>query len=213
MLAFDLAETRRPTPDGELPDGALIDRWRGGDPGAGRELFARYFQQLHRFFANKCVEPDELVQATFISLLEARNQFAGRSSFRTYLFTIARHALYRHLRTLERRRAFDPEVSSIAQIATTVGSRIARREEHRRLCAALRALPVEQQTLLELHYWEDLDASALAEVFEVEQATIRVRLHRARNALRDVMARTDAAPVHALTTIETLDAWARQTLR
>ena len=40
-----------------------------------------------------------------------------------------------------------------------------RNEDHRRLCAALRRLPVEQQTLLELHYWDDLDAAQLAEVF------------------------------------------------
>lgn len=190
-------------------DQALLQRWRDGDEKSGRDLFARYFEQLHRFFSNKTSDPDELVQATFLALVQARDQFAGRSSFRTYVFTIARHELYRHLRVLQRERAFDPALSSIAQIVTTAGSRLARNEDQRRLCAALRALPIEQQTLLELHYWEDLDAAALGEIFEAPAVTIRSRLHRARQALREEMERTGAAPPHALTSLENLDTWAK----
>ena len=190
-------------------DRELLERWRAGDQAAGRDLFARYFDPLFRFFANKCNEPDELVQATFFALVKARDQFAGRSSFRTYLFTIARNELYRWLRTFKRERGFDPELSSIAEVATTAGSRLARNEEHRRLCAALRTLPVESQTLLELHYWEGLDAAALAEVFDAQVATIRQRLSRARLALKDALAASAGAPLAALATVEDMDTWAK----
>ncbi len=189
-------------------DRELLERWRAGDQAAGRDLFARFFDPLFRFFANKCNEPDELVQATFFALVKARDQFAGRSSFRTYLFTIARNELYRWLRTFKRERGFDPELSSIAEVATTAGSRLARNEEHRRLCAALRTLPVESQTLLELHYWEGLDATALAEVFDAQVATIRQRLSRARLALKDALAASAGAPL-PLATVEDMDTWAK----
>ena len=189
-------------------DRELLERWRAGDQAAGRDLFARFFDPLFRFFANKCNEPDELVQATFFALVKARDQFAGRSSFRTYLFTIARNELYRWLRTFKRERGFDPELSSIAEVATTAGSRLARNEEHRRLCAALRTLPVESQTLLELHYWEGLDATALAEVFDAQVATIRQRLSRARLALKDALAASAGAPL-PLATVEDMDPWAK----
>ena len=76
---------------------------------------------------------------------------------------------------------------------------------------ALQGLPVEQQTLLELHYWEDMGIPELAEVFEVPSTTIRTRLHRARKALRDRMA--DTAPAEALDTLESMDAWARGLIR
>lgn len=190
-------------------DGDLLERWRGGDQGAGRDLFARYFDQLFRFFSNKCAEPDEMVQATFLAMVKAKDQFAGRSSFRTYVFTIARNELYRHLRTLKRERQFDPELSSIADLASTAGAKLARNEDHRRLCAALRTLSVDQQTLLELHYWEGLDATALGEIFEAQAQTIRARLSRARAALREAMAAADAAPAHALVSVEAMDTWAR----
>ena len=48
-------------------------------------------------------------------------------------------------------------------------------------------LPVDQQVLLELHYWHDLDATALADVFEASPGTIRVRLLRARRTLRGLL--------------------------
>jgi RNA polymerase sigma-70 factor (ECF subfamily) len=190
-------------------DQALLARWRTGDQAAGRDLLARYFEPLRRFFSNKCNEPDEMVQATFLALVQARDQFAGRSSFRTYLFTIARHTLHAQLRVWQRERGFDPEVSSIAQLITTPASRLARNEDRQRLCAALRALPIDQQTLLELHYWDDLDAPELGEIFELPAGAMRTRLSRARQALRDAMAAAQAAPPHALASVEDLDTWAR----
>jgi RNA polymerase sigma factor (sigma-70 family) len=196
---------------GEASDSALLERWRVGDQNAGRDLFARYFDQLRRFFANKCNEPDEMVQLTFMALLKAaRTQFAGRSSFRTYVFTIARHELYRHIRNLRRNDKFDPVVSSIANISTTIGAKLARNQEHRALCAALRTLPLEQQTILELHYWDDIEAPQLAEIFEIEPAAMRMRLSRARAALREAMLAGKAAPPEALANEETLDTWARK---
>jgi RNA polymerase sigma-70 factor (ECF subfamily) len=193
----------------ESSDLALLDRWRAGDAAAGEELFQRHFDSIYGFFETKCeAEADELTQATFLACLRARDQFRKESSFRTYLFTIARHELYRVLRGRQRDLArIDFEVSSIAELVSTPGTRIARNQEHRQLVEALRALPVEQQTLLELHYWEDMDIAALAEVFELPQATIRTRLHRARKALRDKMAAH--APPRALETLESMDAWAR----
>lgn len=193
----------------EPSDLALLDRWRSGDAGAGEALFQRHFDSIYGFFETKCeADADELVQSTFLACLRARDQFRKESSFRTYLFTIARHELYRVLRGRQRDGArLDFELSSIAELVSTPGTRIARGQEHRQLVFALRSLPVEQQTLLELHYWEDMDIAALAEVFEMPQATIRTRLHRARKALREKMA--EKAPPRVLETLESMDNWAR----
>jgi RNA polymerase sigma factor (sigma-70 family) len=188
-------------------DQELVARWRAGDQAAGEALFSRYFESLYRFFATKCGEPGDLTQLTLLAVVRSREQFAGRSSFRTYLFSIARNELYDHLRAQKRLNDFDPQVSSIADLATTPATRLDRGDDHRRLCQALRELPVEQQTLLELHYWEDLDASALAEIFGSPPATIRTRLRRARLALRDRLVSSGLS--HAPFSVEKLDTWAR----
>lgn len=209
MTPLDSRDPDRTT----CPDVELLDRWQAGDPGAGQALFGRHFDAIYRFFANKSSDPDELVQATFLACLHARARFRKQASFRTFLFAIARNTLLHHLRGLSRARRFDPEHSSIADLVTTPATRIARREEQERLRVALRALPVEQQTLLELHYWEDLDAAALGEVFDLPAGTMRVRLHRARHALRAAMeqppADAGAPPRPRSRSIEELDDWAR----
>lgn len=187
----------------------LLERWRAGDTTAGEQLFARHFDSIYGFFETKCeADADELTQATFLACLRARDQFRNQASFRTYLFTIARHELYRVLRTRKRDGdRLDFELSSIAELVSTPGTRIARNQEHKRLVEALRQLPVEQQTLLELHYWEDMEIADLAEVFESPQATIRTRLHRARKALRERM--EGSAPAQVLETLESMDMWAK----
>lgn len=198
------------------PDGDLLDRWRAGDHAAGQLLFQRHFDSIYGFFETKCEqEADELVQATFLACLRAREQFRKESSFRTYLFTIARHELYRVLRTRQRDgQRLDFEVSSIAALVSTPGTRIGRNQEHQRLVSALRQLPVEQQTLLELHYWEEMSIGDLAEVFESPAVTIRTRLHRARRALQEIMLRTEGQDLKkVLESLDTMDAWMRQNQR
>lgn len=171
-------------------DFALLDRWREGERDAGQALFARYFDSLCGFFATKVHgEADELVQRTLLACVKARDQFRKQSSFRTYLFAVARNELYQHLQQRRKDGArLDFGTTSIAELVTTPGTRLARDAERRLLIEALQTLPVEQQTLLEMHYWQELDAAALAEIFEASPNAIRIKLHRARLALRDKLA-------------------------
>jgi len=189
----------------EDADPELLARWRAGDRAAGQALFARHFGSLYRFFQTKCEgEADELVQATLLACLNAKDQFRGDASFRTYLFSIARHKLYRYLRDRRRDPSMDVSITSVAEVMTTQRTAMARDQAHRALLDALRQLPVEQQTLLELYYWEDLDTYALAEVFEVRVGTIQTWLFRARGKLRELL------QTHAPDTLDELDRIARK---
>jgi RNA polymerase sigma factor (sigma-70 family) len=172
------------------PELELLARWRAGDRLAGEQLFAKHFAEIYRFFEHKVSgDADDLSQRTFLSCIEARDSFRGQSSFRTYLFTIARNALYDHLRRLSSGANLDFEVTSIEAITTSVGRRIDSARQVEQLRAALQELPAEQQILLELHYWHGLEAAQLAEVFDARPGSIRVRLLRARRALRARMLR------------------------
>jgi len=187
----------------------LLDRWRAGDAPSGQALFRRHFDSLYEFFENKCpAEADELVQSTFLLCTRARDQFRGDASFRTYLFKIARRELYRVLELRQRSNArLDFAVSSIVDLVTTPGTKLARDEDHRQLVVAMQQLPVESQTILELHYWQDMGMAELAEIFELNEAAIRTRLHRARKALQKQLARL--APEDALETLDTMDVWVK----
>ena len=169
-------------------DLVLLERWRGNDRRAGEELCARYFTEIYRFFEHKIEgKADDLAQQTFMACLKARTQFRSESSFRTYLFAIARNELYMELRK-PRRDHVDLEVSSLDELVSSPSKQLGKEQELARLRAALRKLAVEQQVLLELHYWHDLAPAALAEMMSTTPGSIRVRLLRARQALRAQMA-------------------------
>lgn len=188
------------------PDLVLLDRWSAGDQDAGGQLFKHHFAALYRFFEHKTRgEVDDLVQETFLACVRNRASFARQSSFRTYLFAIARHVLFKHWRGVAAARTtLDVEDVSIESLSTSLGGRMAQREDRARLRAVLRTLPMGQQVLLEMFYWQGFDRDQLAEIFDVEPATIGSRLFRAREALQAALADDAAAPRG-----DALDAWAR----
>src|SRR5678815_5111695 len=76
------------------PDLALLDRWCAGDADAGNQLFRRHFATVYGFFEHKVVgEVDDLVQETLVRCVSSRETFERRSTFRTYLFAVARRVL------------------------------------------------------------------------------------------------------------------------
>ena len=78
------------------------------------------------------------------------------------------------------------------------------------LVEALRHLPCDQQLLLELHYWEDMPAAELAEIFEVDPTTIRTRLHRARKQLKALIEGQGQSPALHAKALSGLETWGRE---
>lgn len=181
---------------GEDPDLEWLVRWRDGDAKAGERLVTRYYGPIRRFFTNSVSDDafQDLTNETFKRLMAARAGFDGSTSVRTFLFRLARNVLYDHLRKHYRRdaRGFDPMTHSVADVEAATPSRaVAELDQHRRLVEQLRALPVDTKLLLELYYWQGCTAEELAAIYEVKPATIRTRIHAAREQLKRGLA---AAP-------------------
>ena len=192
-------------------DLALLDRWAAGDESAGNALVRRYFSPLYRFFAPRVgADAAELIQGTLTGLVEAHDRFSREVGLRAFLFGIARNTLMMHLRTRYRAgRVFDPVTDPVAiDQATSPSGRVAAAQEQRLLLRALRRLPLETQLLLELFYWEQLSIQELATVLEAKPGAIKVRLHRARKTLRDLILELAESPVTGQSTVTSLDAWA-----
>ncbi|MDC0675580.1 RNA polymerase sigma factor [Nannocystis radixulma] len=183
--------------------------WQAGDRKAGEALFERHYDSLDRFFINKVgVRAGDLVQRTLLACLEAAPRFRGESSFRTFLFAIARNQLLKHLRDHGRERErFDPAVTSICDLDPSPSLVAARREHERLLLAGLRGLPVDEQIALELHYWEQLPASEIAVVLDIPVGTAKSRLRRARDRLETALAQPALASAGSL---DDLERWARE---
>ena len=55
---------------------------------------------------------------------------------------------------------------------------------YRLLLEALRRIPLDQQVVLELSFWEDLSGPEIAQILAIPEATVRTRLYRATARLR-----------------------------
>lgn len=200
-----------PTHD-TMTDIELLDAWKANDQRAGAALFKRYYENIARFFGYR-VGPDcdDLVQETFLGLLTRYEHFRGDSSFRCYLFGIARNQLLQYIRDRVRdRERFDPGETSLAAMDPSPTLLLRVKDDQKLLLAALRRLPIDVQIMLELHYWEKMKIKDIARVLEKNENTVKIQMKRGREKLDAEMEALAESKAQLQTTISGLSKWAAQ---
>jgi RNA polymerase sigma factor (sigma-70 family) len=192
-------------------DVELLERWATGATDAAETLLSRHFDALCRFFRNKLPDGvDDLIQRTLLGVVEGRHAFAGRSTFRTYLFAIARNELFAELRKQHRAGStFDPLESSCASWHPHATSHVAGCRQERWLLEGLRRIPLDHQIALELYFWEDMSAAEIGRVLQLPEGTVRSRIARAKALLHRELRRLDGDVLAVRTTATRVDGWAR----
>lgn len=177
-------------------DEELFQRWALGEAAAGRELFARHFDPLLRFFRRQLGDDvDDLVQQTFMGCIEARARYTAIANFRAFLFAIARNQLYKHLRRRSGQPAQVISVSSVVALLPSPSRLLSEGEETAALVDALVQLPLEQQLTLYFYYVADLTAPQTAAALGgLSIPAVRNRLRRGLDALRRLLG---ASPGHS----------------
>ena len=192
-------------------DRELVLAWKAGDRSAGTTLIRRHLPALHRFFANKVFaasDVEELVQRTFTACAEGIDRFRAEASFRSWMFAIARNVLGLWIRARQRAEV-DLDGMSLVDLGAGPSTALAAVREQKLLLAALRRIPLESQTLLELYYWENLSATKLGEVFDVPEGTIRGRIRAAKLDLRAALDTLAKNGEDIESTVAKLEDWAR----
>jgi RNA polymerase sigma-70 factor (ECF subfamily) len=193
----------------ERDDMGLLSSWRAGDKDAGRALLERHFRGVFAFFRSKVGQgASDLAQQTFLDAVEARDRIDERRSFRAYLFGIARNRLFTHFRG-EKWATLPFGEQSVEALTRSPSAVWAEQEQQRLLLTALRRLPLDHQIAVELFYWEGLSGAEIAEVLGIAPGTVRSRLTRAREALRDELGRLATSPEALQSTLTDLERWAR----
>ncbi len=162
-------------------DEELLACWQAGDSAAGEQLARRYFPVVRSYFRVKApAEYQELVARTFLRLVEKRDSYQGKASFRAFVLSIARLILLESFRAKQRVERFDPLASSAhAYGGVGVSTLLTKRQELLILFEALRQLPLPQQELLELYYCQQLSAGEIASMLGSVEPTVRTQIRRA----------------------------------
>lgn len=195
----------------DVIDVELLSRWAEGSRAAGNELVERHFASVHRFFRTKVgTDLDDVVQQTFLACLEASKRYRQKSSFKTFLFGIARNQLYTHYRQVKRRNTIDFSVSSASDLSPSPTSALAAREHEQLFLQALQRIPLEAQLIVELVFWEEMDGETIAEVLDVPTNTAYSRVRRAKAQFRDQFLELAKSPSAFRMSFEALDMWAAE---
>lgn len=194
-------------------DAELLTAWRARDDAAGTALVRRHFEMLSRFFRNRApAHRVDLMQKTWLGCLESRDRVPDHVPFRAYLLGIARRVLIHHFRE-HARDAVGDEIPEAIDAAASPSRAMALLAEERLLLQALRRLPLDMQLTLELFYWEELGVAEVAAVLEVPAGTVKSRMSRAKQMLRDELDRLDPPADLLASTQADLERWARSIRR
>lgn len=183
------------------PEADLLARLRAGDDDAYRQLVREQTPALLRVTGRLLRSDDEArdaVQDAFVAAFRALPRFRGDSRLGTWLYRIAINAALARLRT----RAAADEVSldqwlprfvedghaaepSIPWPPADAGAE--RREVRERVRAAIDRLPDAYRTVILLRDIEELSTDEAAQALGISPGAVKVRLHRARQALRTLL--------------------------
>lgn len=171
-------------------DQTLIERVLAGDVEAFRELVERHQRRVFGFVRNLVShgpDAEDLVQEVFVAAFRKLDSFdSERSQFSTWLLTIARNRCLNHLQRSSVATMPSSEFDVEAKTTQPVDAMLSR-EFHARLDAALELLPLEQRTAFVLAEIQELPYAQIAIIEGVELGTIKSRVSRAKQRLREVL--------------------------
>jgi RNA polymerase sigma-70 factor, ECF subfamily len=173
----------------ESSDLDLIRGWREGDHRAATALVERHALALARFVGRYASPEDveEVVQESLARAFESISQFRGESSFRTWLFAIARRQVLDRHRASRRREAMVPiEEGHAITSHDTLDSLIASETGHR-IRDAMRRLTMTQREVFSLRAGEGLSYQEIAEVVGTTEGSARVHYYNALRTIKELL--------------------------
>jgi RNA polymerase sigma-70 factor (ECF subfamily) len=179
-------------------DAELLARLRAGDETAYEELVrseTRHLLAVARRLLRNEEDAQDAVQQAFLSAFRALPAFNGQSRLATWLHRIVTNAALMKIRTRGRRPEDSIEdllpsfiedghhVEQFSEWSLPADARLARRETRAHVRRAIDELPESYRTVLLLRDIEELSTEEAAQALGVNPNTVKIRLHRARQAL------------------------------
>ena len=175
----------------------LVRRAQRRDPDASRELVRRYYDGVcglaYRFLSN-AHDAQDIAQEAFLRVFGALDRFDLDLSFKPWLNKITMNLIMDALRARYRATSTSLDAGpSVADPGADPADKPAADEEHARVRQIVDSLPPKYRTVLVLRDLEDYSMGEIASMLECPQATVRWRLHRARQMFKRKWERTQSS--------------------
>jgi RNA polymerase sigma-70 factor (ECF subfamily) len=178
----------------------IIQQVLAGNTGLFEIIIRRYNPYLYkvgRSYGFNHQDTEDLMQETFINSYMHLKQFAGRSSFKTWLIRIMLNQCYRKAHKFnyvkEETAALLPDNSSFMFLPvnhSNTDDAVISKEFNKVVEACLQQLPQEYRTTFTLRELTGLSVAETAEVMNTSPGNVKVRLNRAKALLRKAIEKT-----------------------
>lgn len=178
----------------ELTDTEIIKMVLAGDQALFAQLVQRYqsyvFTLVLRFTDNR-EDAEEISQDVFVKAYRSLADFRGDAKFSTWLYTVVRTTCITFLRKKRLdTTSLDNERTSLQLESRESGFKantIEQKSKHAMVNAAIRMLSPDDSQILTLFYKGEQSLEEIGRVMSLEPNTVKVKLHRARNRLKEKM--------------------------
>jgi RNA polymerase sigma-70 factor, ECF subfamily len=152
------------------------------------ELSLPVLRYLERYVGNRTVAED-LQQETLVRIARGFNAFDGRSSLKTWAFSIANRVAADYFRQPERRHQIVEldEAADIVDPEREIGERVIQDEMNQCVRQVIDSLPDNYRAALILYDLEELSIEQTAEICQCSIANAKIRIHRARARLKNAL--------------------------
>ena len=180
----------RQVPESSDPtaDAFLVAQVLNGDREAFSFLVRRHQDELYRYARNLRIDHDaasDLVQDAFVTAYSRLRQCSDPARFRFWLFRILRNRCLDFLRDIRRRSVSLDDVTLVAR--GTPGDAAAGSELRETIQHALDGLSTELREAFLMKHHEGRSYQEMAELAEASVPAMKMRVHRARESLREAL--------------------------
>ena len=178
----------------ELTDTEIIKKILQGDQALFAQLVQRYqryvFTLVSRFTSNR-EDAEEISQDIFVKAYRSLADFRGEAKFSTWLYTVVRTSCITFLRKKQLDTTSLDNERTLIQLENKESgfnaNIVEQKSRHALLNAAIRLLSPDDSQILTLFYKGEQSLEEIGRIMGLEPNTVKVKLHRARNRLREKM--------------------------
>lgn len=160
-----------------------------------QRIYEKYHQDLFQFLfymVKNREQAEDLVQEVYIRVLKAYEKFEGRSSEKTWLFSIARHVAidwFRKQKTIRKRisEKFDWDKQQIEDEQPLPEELALQNEQVKWMYRALDACSIDQRAVLILRFIQELSITETADALRWTTSKVKTTQHRGIKQLQKHM--------------------------